>query len=133
MGLELDEGQVAPHLLLDEAVRDLSEAEGEGDVLEDREVGKEGVVLEDGVAAPLVRREAVDLAAVDGYDAGVGILEARDDPEEGRLAAARGTEKGEELALPDLQRNVLQGLEAAEGLPKRRNGDVRTFQFREPP
>ena len=90
-------------------------------------MGEEGVALEYGVAAPLVGREARDVVAVYADDAGVRVLEARDDPQEGRLAAAGGTEEGEELALLDLEGDALQRFEGAEGLGNTRNGNVGTF------
>ena len=46
----------------------------------------------------------------------VGLLEAGDDPEQARLARAGGAEEGDELAVADLQRDVVEGEEAPERL-----------------
>ena len=56
---------------------------------------------------PVVKKDgtfkAQDIPSVDGYGARIGILEAGYDAQERRLAAARGTKEGEELAPLDLK------------------------------
>ncbi len=51
---------------------------------------------------------------VDG--APVGLLEPGDDPEQARLARARGAEEGDELAVADAQGDVVEREESPEGL-----------------
>ncbi|MNT68547.1 hypothetical protein D3C72_2067900 [compost metagenome] len=55
----------------------------------------------------------VDLLAVEDHPAGAGLVEAGDDVEHGRLAAAGVADQRDELALVDLQVDVLQGAEQA--------------------
>jgi hypothetical protein len=88
--LELDEGQVPHDHFPEFATRGLSYPEGKGDILEDRKVGEEGIALEDGIAAPLVRGKAVDLPAIEGDPARIGVLKTGYGPEQGRLTATGG-------------------------------------------
>ena len=64
---------------------------------------KERVGLEHRVHVALVRREPGNALAADPHLAFVGPLEARDQPESRRLAAARGTEERQELARVDFE------------------------------
>jgi hypothetical protein len=78
--------------------RDVVVLQAERDVLLDREMREERVVLEDGVDVPLVRRCGGHVPAVE-QDLALGRpLEARDHPQGGRLAATRRPEQREELA-----------------------------------
>jgi hypothetical protein len=102
--------------LLDAARPRLAEADvaGHGQVREQR------TVLEDHAHPPLVgllpRAVAGDEPVADGDGAGVGHLEAGDDPQQRRLARAARPEQGHELALPDLQRRPGDRPRAAERL-----------------
>jgi hypothetical protein len=49
--------------------------------------------------AALARRKRVDAAALEPHFSGVGTFQARDDPQQRRLAGARWTEERDELAL----------------------------------
>ena len=93
-----------------------AEGQWEGDVGEDALVRKEGVALEDGVDRPPIRWQSVDPPAVDGDAAGVRPLEAADDPQQRRLAAAAGAEQGDEGPRLDPQRDVVEGGRSAEAL-----------------
>jgi hypothetical protein len=73
------------------------------DVLADRHVREERVVLEDRVDVAFVRRPARDVLAGEEHAPRVRLLEAGDDPQRRRLPRPRGAEHGEELALGDLQ------------------------------
>ena len=64
---------------------------------------EERVRLEDGVDGTPVGRQPRDVAAVDEHDAGVRPLEAGDQAERRRLAAAGRAEQREELSLDDGQ------------------------------
>ena len=77
---------------------------------------KEGVVLEDRVDVALVSGQARDIASVENDASGGRLLEARDHPQAGRLAATRRPEQGEELAFPDLQVDPGHRDHIAEGL-----------------
>jgi hypothetical protein len=80
-------------------------------------VREEGVILEDGVGVPLVRRHRRDVTAAQLDAAGVGSLEAGDDPQERRLARARRPEQREELALGDCEVDAIDGYDLAVVLP----------------
>ena len=62
-------------------------------------MGKEGVVLENRVALPLVRRQGNDVGIIEENRTLVRKLESCDYAEQGCLAAPRRPEQGEELAL----------------------------------
>jgi hypothetical protein len=88
--------------------------EGEGHVLEDRLVGQQPEVLEDAADVPSQVGDPplgqVDHVAPRLPDAAaVGQLLAQEEPDEGRLARARGADDEDELALVDVERDVAQG------------------------
>jgi hypothetical protein len=79
--------QASATLLATSSFGDLRPSQAEGDVVEDVEVGEDGVGLEDRVDGPAVRRDALDLLAGDGDLALRGLLEARDHAQRRRLSA----------------------------------------------
>ena len=91
-------------------------AKAEGDVLEDGQVGEEGVVLEDRVDVALVRRQPGDVLAAQLDEAARRLLEAADHAQRGRLAAARGAEEREELPAADLEVDAVDGDDITEAL-----------------
>ena len=96
-----------PYLLF----RPLLDFQAEGDVIENGHIAEQGVVLEDEADAPLGSGNVVDPAAVDEDVAAVGILQAGQHAQNRRLAAAAGTEEGDELALVDAKGNVARRVE----------------------
>ena len=80
---------------------DLAHLEAESDVCSNIHVWEEGVTLKHGVDGTLVGRTQTHLLAVDTQGALAGQFEAGDHAQGGRLATARGTEEGEELAVRD--------------------------------
>ena len=74
----------------------------------DRPVRKERVVLEDGVDRPLVGRASRHVPARDEEAPFVGRFEPGEQPQERRLAAARGTEERQELAGLHLERHAVE-------------------------
>ena len=86
--VELDHVEHAPGSLLDFGSRPPEPPHPERDVLGDRHVGKERVLLKDGVHRPAVGRQSLDLLAVEKDRAGGHVLEPRDHPQQGGLAAA---------------------------------------------
>ena len=80
-------------------LRDATHAEAEGDVVADAEPRVEVRVLEDD---PAVRARSAHGPAVDGDGARGGRLEAGEQREERRLAAARRADDRDEFAGPDL-------------------------------
>ena len=106
---ELDEGEHLPHPGLHLAVLDALATQPEGDVLVDRQVREERVVLEDRVHVPPVRRQPRHVLAMELDQPGRRLFEAADHPQGGRLAAAGGTEEAEELGILDLEVDVVDG------------------------
>ena len=104
----------ALHLLLGAAAH----FQPEGDVLGDRHMGKQGVALEHGVDGALIGRQMLDRLAFEENFAGRRLLEAGDEAQKCRLAAARGAEKGEEFVLLDGDGNFVQGPYAVLALPE---------------
>jgi hypothetical protein len=74
-------------------------------------VGEQRVLLEDHVDVAPVGRDPDHVAAVEQDLAAGRLLEAGDHPQGGGLAAARGPEQGEELALGDAQVDAVDGLD----------------------
>lgn len=107
---ELDEVEHVVDLLLD--ALDPAPTQAEGDVLEDVQVREERVRLEDGVHRPLVRRQVRHLLVAEVHGAGGRFLQTGDHAQGGGLAAARGTEQGEEGAVRHGQVERLYGREA---------------------
>jgi len=75
-------------------------------------------VLEDEADLPRLRRLPDRLLAPDADGAGIGRGQSRQQPEQGRLAAARGAEQRQQLAVVDVEADVVQRLESAEGVGK---------------
>ena len=92
----------------DLGLRHAVHAEREADVLLERHVRVERVVLEDHRDVALARRGEGHVGAVDEHAAGVGDLEAGDDAQRRRLAGAGRAEEGEELAGRDAEVDALQ-------------------------
>ena len=91
-------------------------------------VGKECVLLKDGVHRPPVGRQPLDLLAVEKDRARGHVLQPRDHAQQRGLAAARGTKEGEELVVLDRKARFLDrgdrpiALHYAAKLDRRRAG-----------
>src|SRR6185436_8532916 len=92
------------------------EPKAERDVLEDVEMREQRVVLEDRVHVSPVRGPTCDVPSLQNDAARVGLLEAADDAQGGRLAAAGRAEKSQELAGLDLEGDAFEDLLGAERL-----------------
>ena len=101
-----------PHLAVDLLLGGLLQLQGEGHVLIDGHVGVEGVVLEDHGDVPVLGGHVVHHLAVDGQLAAADLLQARDHPQGGGLAAAGGTDQNDELPVRDLQVEVVHRQDA---------------------
>ncbi len=99
--------------------------QGKGDVAADGEVRVEAVALEHHGDAAAARRHLVDRPAVDLDRARGRLLEPGDDPQKGRLAAARGPEQDHELAIPHRQADAVDRGHVAEQLSDFAGRDVR--------
>ena len=106
---QLDELQHLGDPTLDLGALHALAAEPERDVLEDRQVGEQGVVLEDRVDVALERRQPRHVLALELDQSRRRLLEAADHPEGRRLAAARRPEEAEELAVAHLEVDVVDG------------------------
>ena len=95
---------------------DLLDHQAVRDVVADRHVREQRVVLEHRVDVALERRHVRDVAAVEQDAAGGRQLEAGDHAQGRGLAAARRPEHREELAVPDLEVDVVHGDDVAETL-----------------
>ncbi|MCY1180588.1 hypothetical protein D9M73_210430 [compost metagenome] len=71
-------------------------------------VREQRVVLKDSVQRSTVGRQAADVLAIDAQGAGVRLQEAGDRTQQCGLATAAGAEQNNELALLDVQVNVVQ-------------------------
>ena len=109
-----------PRRLLDPrgdlVLRHLRVAEAEGHVLAHAHVRIKRVMLEDHRDAAPARRQGVDPLALQPHLAAVGGLEPGDDAQQGRFAAARRAEKGDELLRLHGERHAVQDRGRAEGL-----------------
>ena len=113
--LERHERQHLGHGLLNLGLRHLLLAQGEGHVFKHVQVREEGIALEHGVDVALVGRQAVDVLAHKDHVAAVRGLKAADDAQQRRLAAARGTEQGDELIVVDVEIDVVEHHIVAKG------------------
>jgi hypothetical protein len=94
-------------------------------VLRHRHVRIERVALEHHRDVAVLRCEGVDGRAVDPHLALVGVVQAREDPQQRRLAAARRADQRQELAVADLEVDAVEHARGAEALPDAGEGDRR--------
>src|SRR5690606_27844904 len=83
--------------------------EGEAHVVRDGHMRVERVVLEHHGDVPVLGREMGDLPLADPDAALVDVLEPREHPQGGGLPAAGGPDEDEELAVPDLDVELVDG------------------------
>ncbi len=118
--LELHQGQQRGHALADgrprRPVAAAADTQTEGDVLEDAHVAEEGVVLEDEADPPRARLLPRHVLAADPDAARVGPGQSRQQAQQGRLPAAGGTQPRQQLAGRDIEADLVQDLEGAEGV-----------------
>src|SRR4030095_13073087 len=87
--------------------RDSADLQRELDVVRHGHVPEECVVLEDEADASLLRREMGPVAAVEAHASAVHLGESRDHPQNGALSASAGAEQDEELAVQDLEADLV--------------------------
>ena len=114
--LQPDEFHDAFGPLADLLLAQIFQLQAEGDVVAHVEVREDGVRLEDHRRVPLVRCDVVHPPLAEEDAPRSGVLEAREHPEERRLAAPRGAEEGDQLAVVDLQRDCVHRPEDAAGV-----------------
>jgi hypothetical protein len=91
-------------------------AQAEADVFAHREMGEQGVALEDLVHAAPVGRQAADVHAVQEDAARIGQFETGEQAQERGLPAARGAEQRDEFSGPHREADVVDGGEIAKAL-----------------
>ena len=106
-GVELDHLERPAHPVPDLGFGELPDRERKGQVLANRHVREQGIVLEHHADPALVRRHVVDRLAVQDDPAMGRGLEAREQHQAGGLARARRPEQGQELATGDVEVQVL--------------------------
>ena len=113
---QLGEAQQLGHLLdppTRVVLRRPADFQSVAEVLAHRHVRVQRVVLEDHRDVAMPRREVGDVTVADA-DVPLGdVLEPRDHPQQRRFAAARRAHEDHELAVPDLERNVVDRHDAA--------------------
>ena len=107
--LELQHLGCVEHPLADLVLRQLGQLQREADVLLDRHVRVERVVLEHHGDVALLGRQVVDDPVADAELTRRDGLEARDHAQGRRLAAARRADEHEELAVGDVEVEVDHG------------------------
>ena len=111
-GGELEQFGHLGHLGLDDVLVGLAQLHRERDVLLDGHVRVERIALEHHRDVALLRAPIVDDHVVDQQLAARDVLEAGDHAQHGALAAARGADEDEELAVVDVQVEPRHGLVA---------------------
>ena len=104
---QLDELQHLGDALVGLRLWHAGDLEAEGDVLRDRQVGEQRIGLEHHADIALVGLQPGDVLAADDDRAGGRLLEAGDHAQHRRLAAARRSEEGDELAGADIEVEIL--------------------------
>ena len=104
--------------------RPLAHLEPEGDILRDVQMGKQRIALEHRIDRPLLRREGGHILRADADAARRRRLEAGDEAKQGRLAAARGAQQGEELVVADRHADRLQRMNRGAALGEEGFGDL---------
>jgi hypothetical protein len=115
-GLQVHEAQQLAHPLADLLLRPVADLHAERDVARDRQVLERRVVLEHEADVALLRRQLGGVDAFDLHGSLVGELEAGDDPQQRRLAAAARAQQRGQLAVGDRQRHVVHREEVPEAL-----------------
>jgi hypothetical protein len=77
---------------------------------------KQGIMLEDSVDVASIGRQSGDRDPRHRDLSGGGLLEARNEPQRGRLARAGGTQQGEKLSTGHGQGDAVDGGELTESL-----------------
>ncbi len=114
--LKLHELQHFGHARIDFRFRHAVLFQSEGDILLDRHVGEQRIGLEHHVDRALVGRDAAHVLAVQRDAARCRLLEARQHAHQRGLAAARSAKQRKELAIENIERQIIDGGEVAENL-----------------
>ena len=113
------------HARVDALVTGLPLLQSERDVLAHRHVGKERVILEHHADVARARRQVVDRLAADTHSARRRLNETGDHAQRRRLAATRRAEQDDELALCDVEIDVLDDVDVVVALAQPFERDAR--------
>ncbi|MNF95211.1 hypothetical protein D3C84_779520 [compost metagenome] len=102
------------HPLAQAALVGLGQFEAEADVVVDAHVRVQRIGLEHHADATLARLQVVDPAPVDQQVAAADRIQSGDQPQQGRLAAARGADEHHEFTRRDFQADVAKNPRAAQ-------------------
>ena len=125
VALELHQSEHLGHAPLPFRLLDAADAKPIGDVLFDVHVGKQRIILKDGVHIALFRNEVRNIAPVERHRAGVGRKQPGDDAKRGRLAAAGRAEQRDKFAGLYVQRDPAKNLGSFNRLFKARQPQQR--------
>ena len=101
------------HAPLNLVLRRLAQLQPKGEVVVHAHVRVERVALEDHGDVAVLRRDVIDHAVADQEPAVADLLKAGHATERGRLAAAGRSDQDEELAIIDLEVEVVHGEDVA--------------------
>ena len=125
---------------LDLGLRLAEHLQPEADIVADRHMRKQRVVLEDGIDRPLERRQRRDVLAIEQDFALGRIVEAGDQPQQRGLAAAGRPKQREELVFADGDGDIVESgdlaLACAKDLADAANVDripIRSFRHSNAP
>ncbi len=120
VGLEVEDLGGLEDALVDLVLGDAGDLEGEAHVVGDRHVRIERVVLEDHGDVAVLGGQVGDVAVTDEDLAAVDLFEAGEHPQRGGLATSRGADEDEELAVGDVDVELVDGrLRVARVVPGR--------------
>lgn len=108
-------GDTVGDLGLGRLLRPLPHREAERDVLGDRHVAEQGVVLKHHPHLPPPHGQRQEVLPGESHLASVGLLQPCQNAQQRGLARARRPQQRQELLVLGLQRDVLEGRKAAEG------------------
>src|ERR671939_1357087 len=104
------------HAVADLLLWALADLQAKGDVVPHAHVLEGRVVLEDEADGALLRSQPRRLLLADENVARVGLLKARDDSQQRRLATAAGTQQGRERTGRDGEGDIVEGDEVPKPL-----------------
>ncbi len=102
--------------MLDYDLRELVQPEAVGDIVEDVEVGEEGIVLKNDVDRPFMDGVVCDVLVTQENFARVGFFKPRNEAKKGRFSTAAGSEQGKKLTCRNREADVINDQTAADRL-----------------
>ena len=106
--LEVDHSQHLLHLLPDLLLGSLLEAQTEGYVLVNVQMGKQRVLLKNRVDETAVGRDVRNFLPIEKHLSAIGRFKAADDPEGGGLTAPGWSKQSYELFVMDIQADIVE-------------------------